>query len=119
MYRKRHLSFCHLIITNGEKTETYTAEQLQATGGTLEFVVPASREKQSVKVTAADKAGNIATIESPRFVLSSSLFVRWVNNTPVMVGTISFGVLAVAAVADYLRKGFLFALLHKHTGVKH
>ena len=109
----------NLIITNGEKTETYTAEQLQATGGTLEFVVPASREKQSVKVTAADKAGNIATIESPRFVLSSSLFVRWVNNTPVMVGTISFGVLAVAAVADYLRKGFLFALLHKHTGVKH
>lgn len=109
----------NLIITNGEKTETYTAEQLQATGGTLEFVVPASREKQSVKVTAADKAGNIATIESPRFVLSSSLFVRWVNNTPVMVGTISFGVLVVAAVADYLRKGFLFALLHKHTGVKH
>src|SRR5699024_1630814 len=53
----------NVTVTNGEKTETYTAEQLEATNGMIEFVVPASNKKQAVTVTAADKAGNTVSTE--------------------------------------------------------
>ncbi|WP_300280715.1 YDG domain-containing protein [uncultured Subdoligranulum sp.] len=108
----------NVTVTNGEKTETYTAEQLEATNGMIEFVVPASNKKQAVTVTAADKAGNTVSTESPYFLLTSNKFVQFVNNTPLLVGSIVVLLLVVAAVVDYLRKGFLYALLHKKAADK-
>ena len=107
-----------LTITNGEKTETYTADQLEATDGMIEFEVPASNSKQSVTVTAADKAGNTISTESPRFLLTSNMLIQFVNNTPLLVGSIVLLLLVLAAVIDYLRKGFLYALLHKKAADK-
>ena len=107
-----------LTITNGEKTETYTADQLEATDGMIEFEVPASNSKQSVTVTAADKAGNAISTESPRFLLTSNMLIQFVNNTPLLVGSIVLLLLVLAAVIDYLRKGFLYALLHKKAADK-
>lgn len=102
-----------ITITNGDKTDSYTADQLNATSGTLEFQIPASNNKQVVTVTAADKAGNTVTVESPRFLLTSNKLIQFVNNTPLLVGTIVLVVLIVLAIIDYLRKGFLFVLLHR------
>ena len=102
-----------ITITNGDKTDSYTADQLNATGDTLEFEVPASNSKQTVTVTAADKAGNTVTVESPRFLLTSNKLIQFVNNTPLLVGSILLLVLIVLAIIDYLRKGFLYMLLHK------
>ena len=107
-----------LTITNGDKTETYTADQLEATDGMIEFEVPASNSKQSVTVTAADKAGNTISTESPRFLLTSNMLIQFVNNTPLLVGSIVLLLLVLAAVIDYLRKGFLYALLHKKAANK-
>lgn len=107
-----------LTITNGDKTETYTADQLEATDGMIEFEVPASNSKQSVTVTAADKAGNTISTESPRFLLTSNMLIQFVNNTPLLVGSIVLLLLVLAAVIDYLRKGFLYALLHKKAADK-
>lgn len=102
-----------ITITNGDKTDSYTADQLNATGDTLEFEVPASNSKQTVTVTAADKAGNTVMVESPRFLLTSNKLIQFVNNTPLLVGSILLLVLIVLAIIDYLRKGFLYMLLHK------
>lgn len=102
-----------ITITNGDKTDSYTADQLNATGDTLEFEVPASNSKQTVTVTAADKAGNTVTVESPRFLLTSNKLIQFVNNTPLLVASILLLVLIVLAIIDYLRKGFLYMLLHK------
>ena len=80
--------------------------------------MPASNKKQAVTVTAADKAGNTVSTESPYFLLTSNKFVQFVNNTPLLVGSIVVLLLVVAAVVDYLRKGFLYALLHKKAADK-
>ena len=107
-----------LTITNGEKTETYTADQLEATDGMIEFEVPASNSTQSVTVTASDKAGTTISTESPRFLLTSNKLIQFENNTPLLVGSIVLLLLVLAAVIDYLRKGFLYALLHKKAADK-
>ena len=52
-------------------------------------------------------------VESPRFLLTSNKLIQFVNNTPLLVGSILLLVLIVLAIIDYLRKGFLYMLLHK------
>lgn len=92
-----------LTITNGDRTVTYDAEQLEAMSGSVEFVAQASASRQTIVVTAVDRAGNESSAESARFLLTTNPFIRFINNTPLVIGTVVL-VAAVAAVAVVLAK---------------
>ncbi|MGI6153060.1 MAG: Ig-like domain-containing protein [Christensenellaceae bacterium] len=69
------------VYLNGEKIETQvTADQ--------EFVIPASNSKQSMLIVASDAAGNESTLEISDFLITTSVFYRWYNNTPLFVGSL-------------------------------
>lgn len=92
-----------LTITNGDRTVIYDAEQLEAMSGSVEFVAQASASRQTIVVTAVDRAGNESSAESARFLLTTNPFIRFINNTPLVIGTVVL-VAAVAAVAVILAK---------------
>ena len=82
------------IYLNGQEIE-YTVE-----GETYTFSIPASNSLQDVKIVAVDAAGNENPLEIEDFLVSTNIFVRWYNNTPLFIGSIiGVVVLAVAIIA--------------------
>ena len=67
-------------------------------GETCKFTIPESNEKQNVKITAMDAAGNVQEASVENFLVTTNAFVRWYNNTPLFVGTIA----ALAAAAGFV-----------------
>ncbi|HBM98597.1 MAG TPA: hypothetical protein DD413_04155 [Ruminococcus sp.] len=83
------------IYLNGKEIE-YKAED-----ETYKFDIPESNNKQDVKIAAADAAGNEESVEISEFLVTTSIFVRWYNNTPLFIGSI-IGVIVVALGAAAL-----------------
>ena len=86
------------VYLNGEEVE------LQTDGENYTFVVAQSNAPQSIKVIAVDSAGNEQFLELENFLVTTNLFFRWVNNTPVFVGSI----LGVAGLATGISLFFVF-----------
>ena len=85
------------IYLNGEEVE-YKVE-----GESYTFDVPEANEKQNVEFVAVDAAGNEYKLQVDDFLVSTNIFVRWYNNTPLFVGSIiGVVVLAVAITAFIL-----------------
>lgn len=68
-------------------------------GETYTFDVPEKNEKQNVKIVAVDAAGNEFELLVENFLVSTNLFVRWFNNTPLFVGSIAGIVLLCGVIA--------------------
>ncbi len=71
----------------------YIAIQPNAEGD-IELKIQALNSKQSVSIKAVDAAGNETEFSSPRFLLTTNLFVQFINNTAAII--ISLVVLALA-----------------------
>ena len=83
------------IYLNGDEIK-YANE-----GETYTFDIPEKNEKQNVKIVAVDAAGNEYTLSVENFLVSTNLFVRWFNNTPLFIGSI-VGVILLCAVIIFL-----------------
>lgn len=77
------------IYLNDKEVE-YTVD-----GETYTFTIPASNSKQDVRIVVTDAAGNEYELPVNGFLVSTNLFVRWYNNTPLFVGSI-IGVVVLA-----------------------
>lgn len=85
------------IYLNGEEVE------YKVDGESYIFDVPEANEKQNVEFVAVDAAGNEYKLQVDDFLVSTNIFVRWYNNTPLFVGSIiGVVVLAVAITAFIL-----------------
>lgn len=73
-------------------------------GETCKFTIPESNEKQNVKITAMDAAGNVQEASVENFLVTTNAFVRWYNNTPLFVGTIAALAAAAGLVAFLIIK---------------
>lgn len=90
------------IYLGEEKAENevkYTVEE-----ETYIFDIPQSNEKQSVIFVATDAAGNIFKLPIEDFLVSTNLFVRWYNNTPLFIGSI----VGVSLIAIGIAAFFIF-----------
>ena len=67
-------------------------------GETYTFEVPEKNEKQTVRVVAVDAAGNEHEEVVENFLVSTNIFVRWFNNTPLFIGSIAGFVILCAAI---------------------
>ena len=69
-------------------------------GETYTFDIPEQNSTQDVKIVATDAAGNEYEVNVERFLVSTNLFVRWYNNTPLFVGSlVGVGALGIGAAA--------------------
>jgi hypothetical protein len=82
------------IYLNGEKISSQTVEN-------QEFVVSALNAKQWVQIVATDAAGNESILEISDFLVTTSLFYRWYNNTPLFIGTLA-GICGVVVLVIFL-----------------
>ncbi len=69
------------IYLNGQKV-TYAV-----TGDTYAFDIPMSNSRQTVRIVAVDAAGNEEEIFVKDFLVTTNLLVRWINNTPLFIGS--------------------------------
>lgn len=90
------------LVLEGVKIYLNGAEIKYANEGeTYTFDIPEKNEKQNVKIVAVDAAGNEHTLSVENFLVSTNLFVRWFNNTPLFIGSI-VGVILLCAVIIFL-----------------
>lgn len=68
-------------------------------GETYTFDIPEKSEKQNVRIVAVDAAGNEYELSVENFLVSTNLFVRWFNNTPLFIGSIAGVVILSCAIA--------------------
>lgn len=84
------------IYLNGEEIE------YKVDGETYTFDIPKSNSKQDVKIVAVDAAGNEQPIEVNDFLVNTNIFVRWYNNTPLFVGSITGVVVLALGITIFL-----------------
>ena len=76
------------VKVNGKTVATFTADQLEK-NPIREFVLDGSSSKQDVSVVAWDAAGNKSKeLKATGVLVTNDSFVLWMNNLPLMVGTI-------------------------------
>ena len=80
------------IYLNGSEIE-YSND-----GETYTFDIPEKNEKQNVRIVAVDAAGNEYELSVENFLVSTNLFVRWFNNTPLFIGSIAGVVVLFGAI---------------------
>lgn len=67
-------------------------------GEAYTFDIPEKNEKQNVRIVAVDAAGNEYELLVENFLVSTNLFVRWFNNTPLFIGSIAGVVILCGAI---------------------
>lgn len=75
--------------------------QYENSGETYTFDIPEKNEKQNVRIVAVDAAGNAYELLVENFLVSTNVFVRWFNNTPLFVGSL-VGVALIAGAIVFL-----------------
>lgn len=71
-------------------------------GETYTFDIPQSNEKQTVLFVATDAASNEYKLSVEDFLVSTNIFVRWYNNTPLFIGSIIGVVVLAVGLAAFL-----------------
>lgn len=82
------------IYVNDQAVAEYTADQLQAAGGAVEYLAKAANQWQQLTVVSTDMAGNVSEQSMVRYLLTDNLFVQYFNNKPLFYGSL----VAVAAL---------------------
>lgn len=80
------------IMLNGKEVKC------QIEGDNYSFAIPESDQKQKVSIAAVDAAGNELKVNVKNVLVSTNVFVRWYNNTPLFIGTIITGCLVIAGI---------------------
>ncbi len=75
------------LYVGNDHVADYSAEELRNAGGKLEYTAKAANDWQALRVTAVDAAGNSAETVSGRFLLTDNLWVQYINNTPLLIGS--------------------------------
>lgn len=83
------------------------AVEYTSNGESYQFLIPESNRLQKVRIVAEDAAGNAQELNFDDILVSTNLFVRWYNNTPLFIGSIlgvSVAVIGIVAWAVFGRK---------------
>ena len=71
-------------------------------GDEYKFEIPQSDKKQNIRVTAVDAAGNVSVLEIKDVLISTNMFVRFINNTAAVVGTSLGLIIAIGLLLLFL-----------------
>lgn len=82
------------LYVDEEKVDTYGEDALTEAAGTITYEAGSRNNWQTLKVVTTDKAGNQSE-QQVRFLLTSNLWIQYIHNTPLLIGT---GVTAAALI---------------------
>lgn len=92
------------VLLNGTELLNLTEEtlrQIADNGENISFDIPNSDSVQTVVIQYADKAGNEGIMEIKDFYVTTNPWIRYTNNTPLMVSTIA-GAVTVLGLAAFI-----------------
>lgn len=92
------------VLLNGTELLNLTEEtlrQIADNGENISFDIPNSDSVQTVVIQYADKAGNEGITELKDFYVTTNPWIRYTNNTPLMVSTIA-GAVTVLGLAAFI-----------------
>ena len=89
------------VLVDGEVAQTYDRSQIEQMGGELTYTIQNANSPRVISAVAVDLAGNETTYSLDHEVLvTSNLLIQYVNNTPLVVGSI-IAVIVIAGAAYY------------------
>ncbi|MBO6159775.1 MAG: Ig-like domain repeat protein [Firmicutes bacterium] len=88
------------LIIDGVVVKTYTKEELDQTNGMITYSINEKNEYQTIELKAYDAAGNEGVSEQYSVLVTSSGWVRFINNKGAVGGSIA-GLVAVAGGAGW------------------
>ncbi|MCD8119998.1 MAG: hypothetical protein LUE29_11075 [Lachnospiraceae bacterium] len=92
------------VELDGVEVAAWSGDELQAIvdeDGDFAFSISESNSVRTVTITATDEAGNVQTTSIERFYVTTSAWVRFYTNTPLLVGTV-VGIAAMIALIIFL-----------------
>lgn len=89
------------VYVNGKKAQTYDTAAIGSISGNISFTLPAADNWQTVEVFAYDKAGNESRSESKTVFVTTNRFRQFMENKPLLYGTIG-GAAGAAGIAVFL-----------------
>ena len=97
------LSLCVLYI-NGEKYAEYTAEEIESLGGKISVMLEGSFNWQTLQTVAYDAAGNVTDTGEVRVLITSNIFIQWLNNKPLLYGSLIILALLIFFIVIWKRR---------------
>lgn len=76
------------IMVDGKSVATYSQEDVKEAGGKIVYILNSSNSKQKVKAVAVDMADNEATSDNHNILITTNLFIQYINNKPLFIGSI-------------------------------
>lgn len=76
------------IMVDGKSVATYSQEDVKEAGGKIVYTLNSSNSKQKVKAVAVDMADNEANSDNHTILITTNLFIQYINNKPLFIGSI-------------------------------
>ena len=86
---------CVDVIIDGKSVATYAQKEFEKAGGKISYMIEGASEPQKIEAAALDMAGNETTSEMHKVLVTSSVWIQYINNTPLLIGSI-LGIVLVA-----------------------
>ena len=83
------------VIIDGKSVATYAQKEIEKAGGKISYMIEGASEPQKIEAAALDMAGNETTSEMHKVLVTSSVWIQYINNTPLLIGSI-LGIVLVA-----------------------
>lgn len=84
--------------------QTCSAEEIAEKGGIITMNLESYGGRQSLFVVAEDFAGNSSEIAAENFLITPNVLIQFINNTPLIIGTMAGVLFAVMAFWLFLKK---------------
>ena len=91
------------VLINGTRAEEYSQKEIEQMDGELTYTISDDNDPQDILVVATDLAGNEGSSDEQSVLVTANLFIQFINNTPLLIGTI----VAIIAIAGGLSWFFL------------
>lgn len=92
------------LYINDELIQEYGLEELNELEGEFSYLAKASNNWQELKVVLTDMADNTKEVSSGKYLLTPNLWVQYINNIPLLIGSIGAAALGVGAVILLFRR---------------
>ena len=76
------------VIIDGKSVATYAQKEIEKAGGKISYMIEGASEPQKIEAAALDMAGNETTSEMHKVLVTSSVWIQYINNTPLLIGSI-------------------------------
>ena len=97
------------IMVDGKSVATYSQEDVKEAGGKIVYTLNSSNSKQKVKAVAVDMADNEASSDNHNILITTNLFIQYINNKPLFYSTVGGGAALIIAILGIATRGFGYA----------